>query len=122
VNGAMENHYRMMKQMKGVPGVLEERYQEAFKIRHCALSLVGEPIMYPYINEFVDLLHKHEISSFLVTNAQVCGPHFSSSFFFASKAREAKKKKGINLLCLSTPLVSREDCRIEASDSVVCVC
>jgi len=70
VNGAMENHYRMIKQMKGVPGVVEERYQEAFQIRHCALSLVGEPIMYPHINEFVDLLHQHRISSFLVTNAQ----------------------------------------------------
>jgi tRNA wybutosine-synthesizing protein 1 len=40
------------------------------KIRHCALSLVGEPIMYPHINELIDLLHSKQISSFLVTNAQ----------------------------------------------------
>lgn len=39
-------------------------------VRHCALSLVGEPIMYPRINEFVRLLHDRGISSFLVTNAQ----------------------------------------------------
>eukprot|EP00041_Stephanoeca_diplocostata_P020152 m.445050 g.445050 ORF g.445050 m.445050 type:complete len:292 (+) comp21490_c1_seq5:212-1087(+) len=38
--------------------------------RHCALSLVGEPIMYPKINEFLDMLHHRKISSFLVTNAQ----------------------------------------------------
>uniref|UniRef100_U3J7S4 Radical SAM core domain-containing protein n=1 Tax=Anas platyrhynchos platyrhynchos TaxID=8840 RepID=U3J7S4_ANAPP len=38
--------------------------------KHCALSLVGEPIMYPEINRFLKLLHQHNISSFLVTNAQ----------------------------------------------------
>jgi tRNA wybutosine-synthesizing protein 1 len=40
------------------------------QIRHCALSLVGEPIMYPHINELIDMLHSKHISSFLVTNAQ----------------------------------------------------
>jgi len=38
--------------------------------QHCALSLVGEPIMYPQINKLVNLLHQKRISSFLVTNAQ----------------------------------------------------
>lgn len=40
------------------------------QIRHCALSLVGEPIMYPEINAILTELHKRHISSFLVTNAQ----------------------------------------------------
>lgn len=31
---------------------------------------VGEPIMYPRINELIKILHGQEISSFLVTNAQ----------------------------------------------------
>ncbi|KAI7860427.1 hypothetical protein BDC45DRAFT_430579 [Circinella umbellata] len=70
LDGAMENHYKMIKQLKGVPGVKADRFQEASTIRHCALSLVGEPIFYPHINEFVKLLHEHNISSFLVTNAQ----------------------------------------------------
>ncbi|CAB4004963.1 S-adenosyl-L-methionine-dependent tRNA 4-demethylwyosine synthase-like [Paramuricea clavata] len=39
-------------------------------VRHCALSLVGEPIMYPKINDLVRLLHSRGISTFLVTNAQ----------------------------------------------------
>jgi hypothetical protein len=38
--------------------------------RHCALSLVGEPIMYPEINSLIDDLHARRISTFLVTNAQ----------------------------------------------------
>uniref|UniRef100_A0A3Q2PZH5 tRNA 4-demethylwyosine synthase (AdoMet-dependent) n=1 Tax=Fundulus heteroclitus TaxID=8078 RepID=A0A3Q2PZH5_FUNHE len=54
----------------GVPGVKPERYEEGLAVRHCALSLVGEPIMYPEINTFLRLLHAHKISSFLVTNAQ----------------------------------------------------
>jgi len=69
----------MIKQMKGVPGVREDRFEEAMTIRHCALSLVGEPIIYPHINRFVDLLHERNISSFMVTNAQ-----------FPDKLRELK--------------------------------
>jgi tRNA wybutosine-synthesizing protein 1 len=68
--GAKEGHYKKIKMMRGVPGVRADRFQEAMKIRHCALSLVGEPIFYPHINEFVDLLHGERISSFLVCNAQ----------------------------------------------------
>ena len=68
--GAMEAHYKKIKMMRGVPGVRAERFQEAMRIRHCALSLVGEPIFYPHINAFVSLLHAQRISSFLVCNAQ----------------------------------------------------
>ncbi|CAL5205912.1 unnamed protein product [Lathyrus oleraceus] len=70
VNSAIEQHTNMIKQMKGVPGVTLERLNEGFTPRHCALSLVGEPIMYPEINALVDELHKRRISTFLVTNAQ----------------------------------------------------
>ena len=47
-----------------------ERFEEALMPRHCALSLVGEPIMYPEISKLVEYLHEKEISTFLVTNAQ----------------------------------------------------
>ncbi|XP_006859908.1 PREDICTED: tRNA wybutosine-synthesizing protein 1 homolog [Chrysochloris asiatica] len=67
---AIENHQNMIKQFKGVPGVRAERFEEGMSVKHCALSLVGEPIMYPEINRFLVLLHQHKISSFLVTNAQ----------------------------------------------------
>lgn len=67
---AVNQHRQMIKQFRGVPGVQAERFLEASTIRHCALSLVGEPIIYPKINEFISELHKRQISSFLVTNAQ----------------------------------------------------
>ncbi|KAL4886701.1 radical SAM superfamily-domain-containing protein [Aspergillus karnatakaensis] len=69
-DGVKEGHYKKIKMMRGVPGVRAERFAEAMRIRHCALSLVGEPIFYPHINRFLDLLHSEHISSFLVCNAQ----------------------------------------------------
>lgn len=69
-SGAKEAHLKKIKMLRGVPGVRAERFQEAMTIRHCALSLVGEPIFYPHINEFLTLLHRDRISSFLVCNAQ----------------------------------------------------
>ncbi|EED16936.1 flavodoxin and radical SAM domain protein [Talaromyces stipitatus ATCC 10500] len=69
-NGVKEGHYKKIKMLKGVPGVRAERFAEAMRIRHCALSLVGEPIFYPHINEFLGMLHNEQISSFLVCNAQ----------------------------------------------------
>ncbi|XP_013911497.1 PREDICTED: S-adenosyl-L-methionine-dependent tRNA 4-demethylwyosine synthase-like [Thamnophis sirtalis] len=67
---AIENHQNLIKQFKGVPGVRDDRFREGMEAKHCALSLVGEPIMYPQINQFLKLLHHRNISSFLVTNAQ----------------------------------------------------
>ncbi|PSK42093.1 S-adenosyl-L-methionine-dependent tRNA 4-demethylwyosine synthase [Elsinoe australis] len=68
--GIKKGHYQKIKMMRGVPGVRAERFQEAMRIRHCALSLVGEPIFYPHINELLGMLHSERISSFLVCNAQ----------------------------------------------------
>lgn len=70
LENALKGHYSMIKQMRGVPGVIAERFAKAFEVRHCALSLVGEPILYPHINKFVQLLHQKGITSFLVCNAQ----------------------------------------------------
>ena len=70
VDEAVELHRSMINEMRGVPGVVPERLNEAFNVKHCALSLVGEPIMYPRINELLKALHDRGISSYLVTNAQ----------------------------------------------------
>lgn len=70
VETALDLHIKMVKQMKGVPGVKQDRLIEGMNPRHCALSLVGEPIMYPEINKLVKELHNRRISTFLVTNAQ----------------------------------------------------
>jgi tRNA wybutosine-synthesizing protein 1 len=70
VRDALSYHRGMIKEMRGVPGVKPERMAEGIDVKHCALSLVGEPIMYPEINELCNQLHNRGISSFMVTNAQ----------------------------------------------------
>jgi tRNA wybutosine-synthesizing protein 1 len=65
VSEAVRKHQRLVKQLRGLPGLRLDRWNEAFTVRHCALSLVGEPIMYPHINEMVRLLHERKISTFL---------------------------------------------------------
>ena len=70
VDQAVKTHVQMIKETKGIPGVNSERWKEAHTVRHCALSLVGEPIMYPRINELLIDLHHRHISTFLVTNGQ----------------------------------------------------
>jgi len=70
VNGAINKHVEMIRTLRGVPGVKPDRFEEAHHVRHCALSLVGEPIMYPKISALMSMLHEKRISTFLVTNAQ----------------------------------------------------
>jgi tRNA wybutosine-synthesizing protein 1 len=70
VDQAVQTHVQMIKETKGIPGVQMDRWKEAHTVRHCALSLVGEPIMYPRIDELLADLHSRNISTFLVTNGQ----------------------------------------------------
>ncbi|XP_954588.1 uncharacterized protein TA18985 [Theileria annulata] len=74
VSESITAHLKLIKELKGIFDTKQERFNEALKIRHCALSLVGEPIMYPQINELIRELHTNQISTFLVivyvTNAQ----------------------------------------------------
>jgi tRNA wybutosine-synthesizing protein 1 len=70
VDQAVQTHVQMIKETRGIPGVQLDRWKEAHTVRHCALSLVGEPIMYPRIDELLGELHRRHISTFLVTNGQ----------------------------------------------------
>lgn len=70
VDKLISAHRDLIQNVSGMPGVFESLLDEAKEPRHCALSLVGEPILYPQVNEFVRLLHEKNISTFLVTNGQ----------------------------------------------------
>ena len=65
-----EAQKKLLSGFGGCEYAQEKELQESKTIKHCALSLSGEPIIYPKLNEFIDLLHKDNISTFLVTNAQ----------------------------------------------------
>ncbi|ORC88219.1 putative radical SAM domain protein [Trypanosoma theileri] len=70
VEGMLSSHKNLIHGVMGMPGVTEERLDEAMNPKHCALSLVGEAILYPYVNKFIHNLHNKGISTFLVNNGQ----------------------------------------------------
>ncbi|MFW9995411.1 MAG: 4-demethylwyosine synthase TYW1 [Candidatus Odinarchaeota archaeon] len=53
------------------PFVFPEKYNEAMDPVHVTLSLAGEPLLYPWMAELVDLLKKQGKTVFIVTNGTV---------------------------------------------------
>jgi tRNA wybutosine-synthesizing protein 1 len=62
--------HKLLEGFGGNDAVNKELYEISKTIKHVALSLTGEPIIYPKINELIRLFHEQGISTFLVTNAQ----------------------------------------------------
>jgi len=72
INHAIDEHINLLQGFKGMgyDKADKTRISELENVRHVALSLTGEPITYPLINEILLAFHKRKISTFLVTNAQ----------------------------------------------------
>jgi tRNA wybutosine-synthesizing protein 1 len=59
--------------LNGFPGnekLNKNKFEEAQDPKHFAISLIGEPLMYPKMNELIEELKKKNITSFVVTNGQ----------------------------------------------------
>lgn len=65
-----EAHHKLLEGYGGYEKRSKGAFEKSKTIRHVALSLTGEPIMYPRINELIKNFHEEGISTFLVTNAQ----------------------------------------------------
>jgi tRNA wybutosine-synthesizing protein 1 len=48
--------------------VSERMYQEARNPKHIAISLAGEPTLYPFLSDFIEEIERRQMTSFLVTN------------------------------------------------------
>ena len=59
---------RILSGFGGDPSVDPARWAESQRPRHVAISLTGEPTLYPKLNEFIALCHARNITTFLVTN------------------------------------------------------
>lgn len=53
---------------KGMPGINMRKFEEAWNPRHAAISLSGEPMLYPYMGDLVEEFHKRGFTTFIVTN------------------------------------------------------
>ncbi len=67
---SLQAHEKLLVGLGGSHRANKRAYEASKIVKHVALSLTGEPIFYPRINELVDRFHDKGISTFLVTNAQ----------------------------------------------------
>lgn len=63
-------HHKLLIGFGGSDTANKAAYAKSKEIKHVALSLTGEPIFYPRINELIEGFNREGISTFLVTNAQ----------------------------------------------------
>ncbi|MEM2908108.1 MAG: 4-demethylwyosine synthase TYW1 [Candidatus Hadarchaeales archaeon] len=68
LNGAISAQRQLLSGFKGNPEVNMRKWLEAQEPKHCAISLAGEPTIYPKISELIEECHKRGMTSFLVTN------------------------------------------------------
>lgn len=67
---SLKNHHDLLVGFKGNEKAIKPMYKQSNTVKHVALSLTGEPIIYPKMNAMMRLFNKKGISTFLVTNAQ----------------------------------------------------
>ena len=65
---SLDAQRRILSGFKGDPEVAPERWAEAQRPKHIAISLTGEPTLYPKMNRFLALCAERGITTFLVTN------------------------------------------------------
>ena len=67
---SLKAHHKLLLGYKDNEVSNASSYKASKTVKHVALSLTGEPITYPKINELINLFNQEGISTFLVTNAQ----------------------------------------------------
>lgn len=63
---------QLLTGLGGIPERIDKKkYMEAHNPKHVAISLTGEPTIYPKIKELIDEYHKAGLTTFLVTNGML---------------------------------------------------
>ncbi|MHA1743757.1 MAG: 4-demethylwyosine synthase TYW1, partial [Candidatus Heimdallarchaeota archaeon] len=68
IDGCIEQRRLLLTGFKGFPKVDKEKWEEAIKPTNAAISLAGEPTLYPRISDLIEEFHKRKMTTFLVTN------------------------------------------------------
>lgn len=67
VSRMIEEQRRILSGYKGHPKANPKRLEEAMRPKHVAISLTGEPTLYPRLGELIRECHKRGMTTFLVT-------------------------------------------------------
>ncbi|MFA5019742.1 MAG: 4-demethylwyosine synthase TYW1 [Candidatus Pacearchaeota archaeon] len=94
IENSIKQHIKLLQGFKGNKKADKKLLKEMADVKHVALSLTGEAITYPKLNELLNMFHKKKISTFLVTNGQF--------------PDEIKKIKNITQLYISLDAPTRE--------------
>ncbi len=68
VEGSIDAQRKILTGYKKHPKVSTERYEEATDPKHAAISLAGEPTLYPKLDQLLREFHRRDFTTFLVTN------------------------------------------------------
>ena len=68
IDNCIEMHKKLLMGFKGDEKVSRKKFNESINPNQFAISLSGEPTLYPYLGEMIEELRKRKITSFLVTN------------------------------------------------------
>jgi tRNA wybutosine-synthesizing protein 1 len=68
IDGCLREQRRFISGYGGIPETDKENWKASFEPRHAAISLVGEPTLYPYLEELVAGLKGLGMTTFIVTN------------------------------------------------------
>jgi tRNA wybutosine-synthesizing protein 1 len=68
VGASIELQRKLLSGFGGNDSVPREVFEEAMEPRHVAISLDGEPTLYPYLPELLDAFRDRGITTFLVSN------------------------------------------------------
>jgi tRNA wybutosine-synthesizing protein 1 len=68
LDAAISEQKKLLSGFGGNPDVDRRKFEEAQEPKHCAISLAGEPTLYPKINGLIEECRRRGMTTFLVTN------------------------------------------------------
>jgi len=68
IEGCIREKTGILSGYKGNPNADPIKLREASAPRHVAISLTGEPMLYPYLSDLIEGFHKRSFTTFLVSN------------------------------------------------------
>lgn len=69
VEESIKAQHRLLSGFHGTPNVNRKKLNEAYSPNQVAISLIGEPTLYPFLDELVEKYKSRGMTTFVVTNA-----------------------------------------------------
>jgi tRNA wybutosine-synthesizing protein 1 len=68
VEGCIKTQLAILSGYRGSQRIDKQKTREALTPKHAAISLAGEPTLYPEIGELIQTFHRRGFTTFLVSN------------------------------------------------------